>query len=69
MIIFKTKDESEKEDIADSCAGEISKETFLKVYDEAIGDGSDHPFLFVDLHRKPSHASNFRRRFNEFLII
>ena len=68
MIIFKTKDESEKEDIADSCAGEISKDQFLRVYDEAIGDGSDHPFLFVDLHRKPTHPSMFRRRFNEFLI-
>ena len=47
MIIFKTKDESEKEDIADSCAGEISKQTFLRVYEEAIGDGTDHPFLFA----------------------
>ena len=28
MIIFKTKDDKELDDIADSCAGEISKQTF-----------------------------------------
>ena len=69
MIIFKTKDNTELDDIADSCAGEISKDTFLKVYDEAIGDGENHPFLFVDLHRKNQHPSMFRRRFNEFLLV
>ena len=68
MIIFKTKDESELDDIADSCSGEIDKSQFLKVYNEAIGDGENHPFLFVDLHRKKSHSSNFRRRLNEFII-
>ena len=68
MIIFRTKDQSELEDIASSCSGEIAQEQFMKVYDEAIGDGENHPFLFVDLHRKQSHPSMFRRRFNEFLI-
>ena len=69
MIIFKTKDTAEIDDIADSCAGEISKDTFMKVYEESIGDGENHPFLFVDLHRKNQHPSMFRRRFNEFLLI
>ena len=61
------------EDIADSCAGEISKEVFQKVYEEAIGDGTNHEFLFVDLHRKKSHPGtggiSFRKCFNEFLLV
>jgi len=72
MIIFKTKDEKELDDMADSCAGEISKDTFQKVYDEAIGEGTNHEFLFVDLHRKPAHPGSgsisFRKNFNDFLI-
>lgn len=68
MIIFRTKDQSELDDIASSCSGEIAVDEFLRVYEEAIGDGEDHPFLFVDLHRKKSHPSMFRRRFSEFLI-
>ena len=72
MIIFKTKDDKELEDIADSCAGEISKEIFLKVYEEAIGEGTNHEFLFVDLHRKKSHPGtggiSFRKCFNDFLL-
>ncbi len=68
MILFRTKDSAELQDVAESVAGEVDRDTFLRVYDHAIGDGTGHPFLFIDLHRKPNHASMFRRRFDEFLI-
>ena len=69
MIIFRTKDEKELCDIANSCAGEIDENDFKVVYNEAMGDGENYPFLFVDLHRKKTHSSMFRRRFSEFLIL
>ena len=69
MIIFKTKDDQELIDIASSCGGEISREQFINVYDEAIGDGSGHPFLFIDLHKKPEQPSMFRRRFDQYLLV
>lgn len=68
MIIFKTNDTNELNDIAESVAGEISKETFMKVYEKAIGDGNNHQFMFIDLHRKPNHPSGFRSRYDEFII-
>jgi hypothetical protein len=68
LLLFKTKDKAELIDVAESVAGEIDTDTFMKVYDEAIQDGNQHQFLSIDLHRKPSHPSMFRRRFNEFLI-
>jgi hypothetical protein len=69
LLLFKTKDNQELKDVADSVGGEISEELFNKVYDEAIGDGSNYPFLFIDLHKKKEHPSMFRRRFDEFIII
>ena len=69
LIVFKTKDNKELEDIADSCGGEISKEKFIQVYDYAIETGGDHPFLFIDLHKKPNHPSMFRVNFDKFIIV
>ena len=69
MIIFKTKDNKELDDIADSCGGEISKDKFIQVYDYAIETGGSHAFLFIDLHRKPNHPSPFRVCFDKFILI
>jgi hypothetical protein len=69
LIVFKSKDLKELDDIADSCGGEISKETFIKVYDHAMETGGDHPFLFIDLHRKPNHPSMFRVCLDKYIII
>ena len=69
LLIFRTKDLKELDDIADSCGGEISKETFIKVYDYAMETGGDHPFLMIDLHRKPNHPSMFRIKFDQFILI
>jgi len=69
MLLFKTKDITELNDVAESVAGEIDRETFFKVYDKAIGDGKSHEFLFIDLHRKQDHPSMFRKYFNEFILV
>lgn len=69
MIIFKTKDDQELKDIAESVGGEISRERFIEVYNEAIGDGSGHPFLFIDLHKKPEQPSMFRRRLDQYILV
>lgn len=66
MCLFKTKDKQELKDIAESVSGEISEETFYKVYDTAIREPYD--FLFIDLHKKKEHPSGFRRRLDEFII-
>ena len=68
LLLFKTKDLKELDDVANSCGGEIDVELFKTVYDTAIGSGEGYPFLFIDLHKKPSHVSMFRRYFNEFII-
>ena len=47
-MVFRTKDQAEQDDIADSVAGEIDKATFNRIYNEAIGDGEGHPFLLID---------------------
>ena len=68
MLLFKTKDKQELKDVADSVSGEISEELFNNVYEKAIGDGENYPFLFIDLHPKKEHPSGFRKRFDEFII-
>jgi hypothetical protein len=69
MILFRTKDEGELNDIACSVSGEISKEQFLNVYEYAMADPDPYPFLFIDLHKKSEHPSMFRIRFDKFIII
>jgi hypothetical protein len=69
LLLFRTKCAKELDDVADSCAGEISKETFMKVYDYAMETGGSHAFLFVDLHRKENHPSMFRVNLSDFIIV
>ena len=69
MLLFKTKDEKELNDVAESVGGEVDRDTFLKVYDFAIGDGENHPFLFIDLHKKKNQPSMFRKRFDEYILV
>jgi len=68
-IFFKSKDEKEIDEISSEMSGEITKEDFRKAYDIAMADG-DHPFLFVDLHRKiPEHPSMLRSKFSKFIML
>ena len=66
-LIGRTKDDEERKQIAESFAGEISPETFLKVHHEATKD-SNHHFLHVDMHPKQPHQ-RFRKNFDQYLIV
>ena len=66
-LIGRSKDDEERKQIAESFAGEISPDTFLKVHYEATKD-SNHDFLYVDLHPKEPHM-RFRKNFDQYLIV
>lgn len=66
IILFKTKNSRELNQIVEECSGEIEPEVFMEMYNYALQ--CKHDFLFIDLHKKDEHASSFRRNFNEFLI-
>ena len=66
MVLFSNKNQKMLQEIAEELAGEVSPETFFKVYNQAMKE--KHDFLFVDLHRKSNHPSAFRRNYNTFLI-
>ncbi len=68
-LIGRTKDFTELKDIAESFAGEIAPETFMKVHHEATKESS-HDFLLVDLHHKKGiQPSGFRKNFDDYLIV
>ena len=68
MVVFKTKDKKELQQIAESCSGEIDIETFYKVHEYAMCHGGDFPSLFIDLHKKDNHPSGFRINYDTFII-
>ena len=66
LCLFRTKDESELKQIAESFSGEIETEKFIELYQ--IATEEPHSFLFVDLHPKDTHPSMFRKNFDTYLI-
>jgi hypothetical protein len=67
MALWRTKNKKELEDISQEMSGEVSQEDFYKLYEYATE--GHHDFLFIDLHPKDNHPSQFRKNFNEFLIL
>jgi hypothetical protein len=67
LMIFRSKDEAELEQIASEVSGEVSKETFMKAYEYATAE--PHGFLYIDMHKKDNDPSMFRKCFNESIII
>jgi hypothetical protein len=65
LLVFKCKNKKELDAIADEVAGEINQAEFKDVYEQAMVE--PHDFLFIDLHKKPSHPSMFRRNMNQFI--
>jgi len=66
MALFKSKDAKELDQVSKEMSGEVSPEQFLQVYNMAIKD--PHDFLFIDLHPKDEHLSQFRRNYETYLI-
>jgi hypothetical protein len=66
LMVFKSKDKAELEQIKNEVAGEVNETQFQEVYEKATAE--PHGFLMVDLHKKPSHPSMFRANLNTFLV-
>ena len=66
LLLFKTQNEVELNEIAEEVSGEVSKNTFMAVYKIATAD--PHSFLMVDLHPKPHHPSAFRKNLDRFIL-
>jgi len=64
VIVGKTKDVSELDDLYESVGGEIDKEQFMKAYDYATSD--KHGTLVIDLHPKKG-MPYLRKNMNEML--
>jgi hypothetical protein len=67
ITIFKNKSENEMKLIAEEVAGEVDKETFFKVFEEATS--VPYGFLTIDLNPKKTVKSQFRRCWNEYLYV
>jgi len=68
ICLFRTKDRAELKQVSESFSGEVDPELFERLYDYATKD-SPHDFLFVDLHKKESQPSMFRKNFDEYIIL
>jgi len=67
IVLFKTKNDKELQEIQEECSGEISKDTFYQIYEHATE--GEHNALIIDLHyKKDVHPSGFRKNLDTFLI-
>jgi hypothetical protein len=67
LAIGRTKSDKELIDIAEECGGEISKEDFMKVHQQATKD-SKFDMLLIDFHKKDNHPSMFRKNLDVFIV-
>jgi hypothetical protein len=66
IMLFKTKDAKELDEIAEECNGEVTREIFLSAYEEATE--GEHNFLFIDFHPKEKYMM-FRKNFDRYIDI
>jgi hypothetical protein len=70
MALWRTKNTDELNLIAKEMAGEVSPEKFMEVYEYIMSDEEDkHVMMFIDLHKKDSHPSMFRRSYLDFVVM
>ena len=70
VAIWRNKNEKELKLMSEELAGEVDKETFMKVYNKVMENPDDkHAMLFVDLAKKDNHPSQFRKNYDEFIIM
>ena len=67
FIMFKSHSVKELEDLAEAVSGEVAASTFYKVYDFAIQ--SKHDSLMIDLNKKPTQPSMFRRNLDTYILV
>jgi len=69
FALFRSKNEKELKLISEEFSGEVSSQTFMKIYDYIMQDDNAHSMLFIDLHKKANHPSMFRKNYDEFIIL
>jgi hypothetical protein len=65
LCVFKNKNMKELDIIAEECSGEVDVDTFMAVHTAATE--GDYNFLTVDLNRKDTHPSMFRKCWNQWI--
>jgi hypothetical protein len=65
VTVFKTKNDNELKLIAEELGGEVNKETFFKLFEEATS--IPFGFLTIDLNPKKTAKSMFRQNWNKYL--
>jgi hypothetical protein len=53
--------------VAEEVAGEVSKEVFYRIYNQAID--RPHSFFVIDMYPKKEHPSQFRRGLDTFIVV
>ena len=66
LFLGKTKSEKELQEVAEEVGGEMSNETFYKLYEQATNE--PYSMLMIDFHPKPHHPSMFRKGLNTFWL-
>lgn len=67
VIVGKSKDNDELDDIYSSVGGEIDYDDFMDAYEYATAE--PYNSLVIDLHPKPCHPSRFRKNINEYIVL
>lgn len=66
LCVFKNKNMKELDIIAEECSGEVDVDTFMAVHTAATE--GDYNFLTIDLNKKSSHPSMFRKCWNQWIM-
>lgn len=66
LCVFKNKNMKELDIIAEECSGEVDVDTFMAVHTAATE--GDYTFLTIDLNRKSTHPSMFRKCWNQWIM-
>jgi len=67
LCVFKNKNMKELDLIAEECCGEVDKNKFYELFEEATKE--EYSFLTIDFNRKKQHhPSMFRQCWNKFLM-
>ena len=67
LMLGRMKNEKDLDAVAEEVAGEVSKDVFYRIYNQAID--RPHAFLTIDMHPKKEHPSAFRRDLNTFIVV
>ena len=66
LLLGKVTSSRDLQAIYEEMAGEVSEETFFRIYDQATAE--KFGFLFLDMHPKKEHPSPYRKGLDTFLL-